>query len=99
MLHRCAACACELEELEEVENKPIATSPPVLPTGWFLRCIDEVDYVLCDVCGNQSHFRGGISPYLMEALDLFDGAQCDVSAEVSVLSKARRRIRRRKQAI
>ena len=84
MAHTCSACKCEVEEIADAK-----------PDGWFTRCIDNNDYKLCDVCGHQSHFRGGISPYLMDTLDLMDGATCDLSAEAAALGVERRRFRKR----
>ena len=45
------------------------------PIGWFNRQIDEygnlakglgMPYLLCDACGNEGHFIGGMSPYLRD---------------------------------
>jgi hypothetical protein len=87
MTHKCRACGCEGET-------PTATADAALPAGWFVRNIDEVEYVLCDVCGHIRHFRGGVSPYLTDALELDEGARCDVSAEIAVLREQRRSFRR-----
>ena len=89
MVHKCAACKCEAE-------KPAGNdqSPATEPHGWFKRCIDAKDYVLCDVCGHQSHFRGGISPYLKDTLELDEWATCDLSAEAAALGIERRRFRK-----
>lgn len=87
MTHKCRACGCEGETAAE----PLGAT---LPAGWYVRCIDEVDFVLCDVCGHIRHFRGGVSPYLADRLELGEGARCDVSAEVAVAREQRRSYRR-----
>ena len=90
MVHICAACNCQADEINEAER--VGASQP---EGWFIRCIDDTDYLLCDICGHQSHFRGGISPYLMDMLELMEGARCDLSAEAAALGVERRRFRKR----
>ncbi len=92
MPHICAACKCEIEE--QVENQSPDEQSPALPQGWFMRCIDETDYVLCDVCGASIHFRGAISPYLMDCLQLVEGARCDMSSEALGLGRQRRKQRK-----
>ena len=88
MVHVCAACKCEVEKQSDDQRD-------TLPQGWFLRRIDETEYVLCDVCGAPIHFRGAISPYLTQALELAEGAHCDMSAEIAVLRRERdRKIRK-----
>ncbi len=87
MPHICAACKCEIEPQSDDRQSS-------LPQGWFKRTIDETDYILCDVCGASIHFRGAISPYLTDCLQLADGAQCDMSSEA--LGLARKRRERRK---
>jgi len=95
MVHQCAACKCELES-EATENQQNTDPASDLPAGWYIRCIDSTDYVLCDVCGHQSHFCGGISPYLNDRLELMDGAQCDMSVEAAALGVQRRAGNRRR---
>ncbi len=85
MSHTCAACKCETKEQPDDQS--------ALPQGWFMRRIDETDYVLCDVCGASIHFRGAISPYLTDCLQLMDGARCDMSAEALALGRKRRKQR------
>lgn len=92
MVHKCAACKCELEAEPGIEN---ASQQSSLPQGWYNRIIDETDYVLCDVCGHQTHFCGGISPYLRDRLELMDGATCDLSDEAAALGVQRRAKMRR----
>lgn len=88
MTHTCAACKCEVEKQTEDQKNDI-------PQGWFMRCIDETDYVLCDVCGASIHFRGAISPYLTDCLQLAEGARCDMSSEALKLGRKRRQRRQR----
>ena len=90
MPHICAACKMEQDKQESDQKEP---GGQTLPQGWFLRCIDETDYVLCDVCGASIHFRGAISPYLTQALGLMEGARCDMSAEAMQLGRKRRKLR------
>ena len=82
MSHTCAACKCELEKQPEEQSTD-------LPQGWFMRCIDHTDYILCDVCGASIHFRGAISPYLTDCLELMEGARCDMSSETMALGRQR----------
>ncbi len=86
MAHKCAACKCEIEEAVEAQ-----------PTSWFTRSIDDTDYILCDVCGHQSHFRGGIYPYLKDRLEQDEWAVCDLLAEAAALGVERRRFRKTPQ--
>ncbi|MCP4933735.1 MAG: hypothetical protein GY927_05895 [bacterium] len=83
MEHRCAACKYEAEKILETE-----------PTDWFTRCIDSTDYILCDVCGHQSHSHVGISSYLKDMLEQDERAIWDLSAEAAVLGIERRRFRK-----
>lgn len=89
MLQKCRACGCEGESEGDQQ-----AGAPGLPAGWFSRCIDDVDYVLCDVCGSVGHFRGGVSAYLLDTLQLDEGARCDVSAEVAMAREQRLTVRR-----
>lgn len=89
MGHKCAACKCEIDHEQNDGEQQTPPAPP-LPDGWFIRCIDDTDYTLCDVCGAQIHFRGGISPYLMDCLELMDDAVCDVSQDVALAVRRRR---------
>ena len=41
-----------------------------LPKGWRPRRLDGRVYILCDICGNIRQFKGGLSPYLQELLEL-----------------------------
>jgi hypothetical protein len=90
---KCDACGCEQECPEQDGD---STAKP-LPDGWFIRHIDYTDYTLCDVCGSASHFRGGLSAYLIECLDLDPDAQCDVSSEVAILREERRAVRKKRR--
>ena len=84
--------ACKQEEVCESEGD---LNPKTrLPHKWHKRCIEEHDYILCDVCGNIRHFKGGVSAYLLEALSLPDYARCDVSDEVAASARGRKRRRR-----
>ena len=91
MAHECAACKCASEP-QDTPNTPA-------PKGWFIRCIDSTDYVLCDVCGHQSQFCGGISPYLVDRLELEIWATCDLSSEALALGVKRRRGRKRSKTL
>ncbi len=88
----CEACKAELvcESEEEINAE---TS---LPHRWYKRCIDERDYILCDVCGNIRHFKGGVSAYLTDCLNLPDTARADVAEEVAASSRSRNRKRPRR---
>ena len=86
----CEACKSELVcKCDEEVN--LKTS---LPHQWHRRCIDERDYVLCDVCGNIRHFKGGVSAYLTECLGLPETARADVSDEIAASPRSRKRPRR-----
>lgn len=58
---------------EDAPCDPISGLPP----GWYQRRINKRTYVLCEVCGNIKHFKGGISTYLQEYLGLSPQAQCE----------------------
>ncbi len=62
----CDACktACTIEVSGPTELKD------ALPKGWRPRRIDGRVYILCDICGNIRQFKGGLSPYLQERLNL-----------------------------
>lgn len=94
MVHKCAACKCEIDDEQKEGDEATAS---LLPDSWFIRCIDDTDYTLCDVCGAQIHFSGGISPYLMDCLELMDGAVCDVSHDVATAVRKRRSARKQHQ--
>ena len=66
-----------------------------LPESWYVRCINGRDYVLCDVCGSHFQFKGGMSPYLRNALGLDGDARCEVHGEVKVMAEARAERRKR----
>lgn len=83
---KCAACQCEIEE----ESND-------LPTGWFMRVIDDSDYILCDVCGNARHFKGGVSAYLADCLSLDEDARCTNLTEADQYAAPRTRTRRAKR--
>ncbi len=84
--------ACKVEQNCETEDE--INPETALPHKWYKRCIEEHDYILCDVCGNIRHFKGGVSAYLTETLNLPAHARADVSAEVAVNIRGRRRPRR-----
>ena len=84
--------ACKMEQACEADDE--INPETALPHQWHKRCIEEHDYILCDVCGNIRHFKGGVSAYLLEALHLPDHARADVSAEMAVNTRGRRRPRR-----
>lgn len=48
MVHTCAACKYEAKAKENPEKQDTGLAPNV-PSNWFIRCIDDTDYVLCDV--------------------------------------------------
>jgi len=93
MQQKCRACGCE----QDCEETGEASEAAPLPKGWYVRHIDYTDYVLCDVCGAISHFNGGLSPYLMEALELNEYVSFDISDEVAKLCETRRSLRNRRK--
>ena len=90
--YQCEACKSELECSGEDE----INFDTNLPHRWYVRVIDDRRYVLCDVCGNIRQFKGGVSPYLTDALSLGLEARCDVSEEVEQMSRARYKSPRRR---
>ena len=90
MEFHCRACGCD----HSTSDEECHDAEMVLPKGWYIRSIDERDYVLCDVCGNIRQFKGGISAYLMDRLGLDAEARCDLSDEVNTLGHIRRRKKR-----
>ena len=62
----CDACKqqCEIKADGPTDLKD------ALPRGWRPRRIDGRVFMLCDVCGNISHFRAGLSAYLQDRLGL-----------------------------
>ncbi len=69
----CDACKqeCELQVSGPTDLKS------AMPKGWRPRRIDGQVYNLCDVCGNISHFRGGLSAYLQDRLGLAKRVEFD----------------------
>jgi hypothetical protein len=70
----CEACHCE----GEVKVTGIMDLSDALPKRWKRRIINFRAYILCDVCGHPRQFTKGISPYLLDALDLPVNATCDI---------------------
>jgi len=87
----CEACGLKIEECSETLNESSG-----LPSSWFMRRIDDRDYVLCDCCGSYQQFRGGITPYLQEALRLDLYARCEDLGEVKVMAAARAERRKKR---
>ncbi|WP_038035302.1 hypothetical protein [Thermopetrobacter sp. TC1] len=71
---RCEACGAEAEA--RIEG--IAEIEAALPRRWKRRIINHRAYILCDVCGHPVQFTGGISPYLLDALNLPPNATCEI---------------------
>lgn len=63
---QCQACQMEAE----LETNGPTDLKNAMPKGWRARRIDNQVYNLCDVCGNISHFCGGLSAYLQDRLGL-----------------------------
>lgn len=62
-----------------------------LPTGWHVRTFGRRTFTLCDCCGSILQFKGGVSPYLQEALGLAPTAFCDFTKPGSGLHRLRRK--------
>lgn len=60
-----------------------------LPSGWYKRTFGRRSFTLCDCCGSILQFKGGVSPYLQEALGLAPTAFCDFSEPGSGLHRLR----------
>jgi hypothetical protein len=70
------------------EGRAIASAEP--PAGWHMRRIGRRSFVLCDVCGDIQHFKGGVSAYLQEALGIGPRAFPDFSEAGAGLHRLRR---------
>ncbi len=70
---QCQACKQEVE----LETNGPTDLKRAMPKGWRPRRIDGRVYNLCDVCGNISHFCGGLSAYLQENLGLPKNVEFD----------------------
>ncbi|GEM_PF-2300149 len=71
---QCEACGAE----GEAEITGVMDLKDALPKRWKRRIINHRAYILCDVCGHPVQFTGGISPYLLDALNLPPNATCDI---------------------
>ena len=93
----CDACGASVEDYDEAKSESSG-----LPESWFVRRIADRDYSLCDCCGSPTQFRGGISPYLSQALGLDMFARCELGEVVNiqqVRTKRGERRARRKRAL
>ena len=75
----CEACGTPVEAYDEPLNESSG-----LPKSWFVRRIEERDYALCDCCGSHRQFKGGISPYLSQALGLDRQARCEFGEIINI---------------
>ncbi len=66
-----------------------------LPESWFVRRIEKREYALCDCCGSLRQFKGGISPYLSQALGLDMDARCELGEVVNIREVRTKRGERR----
>ena len=80
----CDACGAKAGDCSDSTDEASG-----LPKSWFVRIINEREYSLCDCCGSILQFKGGMSPYLQDALGLGQDARCEVVDEVKVLAAAR----------
>lgn len=72
----------------DAEGRAVATD--TLPAVWHLRRIGRRSFVLCEVCGDIQHFKGGVSAYLQEALGIGPRAFPDFSESGAGLHRLRR---------
>jgi len=86
----CEACGINVREYGESLDQQSG-----LPESWFVRTIDGRDYTLCDCCGSFRQFKGGMSPYLQDALSLDHQARC-VLDEVKTMAEARAKLRKKR---
>ena len=82
----CAACGMPPFVPDGAE-----AAPEGLPAGWHLRKLGRRSFLLCDVCGDIQHFKGGVSSYLQDALGIGPYAYPDFSAPEAGLHRLRRK--------
>ena len=78
-VHKISCEACGLEG--EIEIRGIMDISSAMPRRWKRRIINHRAYLLCDVCGHPRQFLRGISPYLLDALNLPPNASCEIEEE------------------
>lgn len=88
----CDACGADAKSC--LEANALGAGASTLPDSWFVRSINGRDYTLCDCCGAFVQFKGGMSPYLQDALGLNSDARCDDIGEVKAMVAARAKRRK-----
>jgi len=86
----CDACGTAIDSYDEAKSESSG-----LPQSWFVRRIEERDYVLCDCCGSEVQFKGGISPYLSKTLGVDMFARCELGEIVNIQQVTTKRGERR----
>jgi hypothetical protein len=70
MIFECEACGIK------TSHDPMANKR-VMPIGWRTHLVKGQRFLLCDGCGNESNFVGGISTKLKALLERRKGVKFD----------------------